>query len=78
MLRKAGDLAGAAEAVEKALKIEPAAPESLCVLASLHHAIGQKDEALKIIDEALLIDPSNARCSNLLKSIRNGNGTKAF
>ena len=77
-LGKAGDLAGAAEAVGRALKLEPAAPEPLYVLASLHNAIGQKDEAVKIIDQALVIDPSHARCRKLLKSIRNGNGAGAF
>jgi len=78
MLGKAGDVAGAAEAVERALKLEPAAPESLYVLASLHYAIGQKDEAKEILDQALVIDPAHARCSDLLKSIRNGNGAAAF
>jgi superkiller protein 3 len=76
MLEKAGDVPGAAEAVEKALKIEPAAPESLYQLASLHCAIGQKDEAAGILDQALVIDPSHVRCSDMLKSIRNGNGAQ--
>jgi len=73
-LEEAGDLAGAAEAVEKALKIQPAEPGYLCVLASLHCAIGQKDEAAGILDQALTIDPSHARCTDMLRSIRNGNG----
>jgi superkiller protein 3 len=77
MLEKAGDLSGAAEAVEKALKLQPEAPESLYVLASLHYAIGQKDEATQVLGRALVIDPSHARCSDLLKSIRNGNGAGA-
>jgi tetratricopeptide (TPR) repeat protein len=74
MLGKAGDFAGAAEAVERALKIEPEAPESLCVLAWLHCEIGQKDEAEGILDQALKIDPSHARCADMLRSIRNGAG----
>jgi tetratricopeptide (TPR) repeat protein len=73
LLGKAGDLAGAAEAVERALKLEPAASEPLYVLASLHYAIGQRDEAVKVIEQALVIEPSHARCLDLLKSIRNGN-----
>jgi tetratricopeptide (TPR) repeat protein len=76
MLGKAGDLTGAAEAVERALKIKPAAPDSLYVLASLHYAVGQKDEAEGVLDQALVIDPSHGPCSDMLKSIRNGNGAK--
>ena len=78
MLGKAGDLTGAAEAIERAIKIKPAAPDSLYVLASLHCAIGQKDEAEGILDQALIIDPSHEPCSDLLKSIRNGNGAKVL
>lgn len=74
MLGKAGDFAGAAEAVERSLKIEPEAPESLYVMAWLHCEIGQKDEAVGILDQALKIDPSHVRCSDMLKSIRNGAG----
>ncbi len=78
MLGKAGDLTGASEAIERALKIKPASPGSLYVLASLHYAIGQKDEAEGILDQALVIDPSHGPCSDMLKSIRNGNGEKSF
>jgi tetratricopeptide (TPR) repeat protein len=56
------------------LKIQPAEPEYLCALASLHCEIGQKDEAAKILDHALVIDPSNARCADMLRSISTGNG----
>jgi len=69
-LRQAGDLTGAAGAIERSLSIKPEAPESLFVLASLHCAIGQKDEAEKVLDLALTIDPSNGPCSDLLESIR--------
>jgi protein O-GlcNAc transferase len=75
MLGKAGDLKGATEAIERAMKIKPAAPDSLYVLASLHYAIGQKDEAAGVLDQALVIDPSHGPCSNMLKTIRNGNGS---
>jgi tetratricopeptide (TPR) repeat protein len=78
MLGKAGDLKGASEAIERALKIKPAAPDSLYVLASLHYAIGQKDEAEGVLDQALVMDPSHVPSSNMLKSIRNGNGAKCF
>ena len=78
MLQKAGDLGGAAQAIERTLKIKPAAPDSLCVLASLHCAIGQKDEAEGVLDQALIIDPSHGPCSDLLKSIRNGNGANVL
>jgi protein O-GlcNAc transferase len=75
MLVKAGDVTGAAQAIERALKIKPASPDSLHVLASLHCAIGQKDEAEGVLDKALIIDPSHQPCSDMLKSIRNGNNT---
>ncbi|MGO9314310.1 MAG: tetratricopeptide repeat protein [Syntrophobacteraceae bacterium] len=73
-LAEAGDLTGASGAVERSLKIKPEAPEALFVLASLHYRIGQKDDAAGILDHALTIDPSHPRCSEMLKSIRNGNG----
>ncbi len=73
-LANAGDLIGAAGAVERSLKIKPEAPEALFVLASLHHQIGQKDDAAGILDYALTINPSHPRCSEMLKSIRNGDG----
>lgn len=76
-LEKAGDLTGAAEAIDRALKIKPAEPESLNVLASLHYAIGQKDDAEGILAQALMIDPSHKPSSDMLKSIRNGNGSKS-
>jgi tetratricopeptide (TPR) repeat protein len=76
-LANGGDLPGAAEAVGRALRIKPDAPEALFMLASLHHKIGQNDEAAGILDRVLVIDPSHPRCSEMLKSIRNGNGAKA-
>jgi tetratricopeptide (TPR) repeat protein len=69
-LGKAGDLTGAAEAIERALKIKPAAPDSLFVLASLHFAIGQKEEAEAVLDQALSIDPSHGPCSDMLKTLK--------
>ncbi len=75
MLGKAGDLKGATEAITRAMKIKPPAPDSLFVLASLHCAIGQKDEAENILNQALFIDPSHGPCSAMLKSLGNGNGT---
>ena len=77
-LGKAGDLTGAAEAVERALRVKPAEPESLYVLASLHYLIGQKDEAESILDQALKIDSSHELCSAMMKSIREGNEAKPF
>jgi superkiller protein 3 len=73
-LASAGDLSGAAGAVERSLTIKPEAPEALLVLASLHCRIGQKDDAARILDYALTLDPSHPRCTEMLKSIRNGNG----
>jgi tetratricopeptide (TPR) repeat protein len=78
MLKKAGDFRGAAQAIERALKIKPVAPDSLCVLASLHHAIGQKDEAESVLDQALIIDPSHGPCLEMLKSLHNGDGANWF
>ncbi len=71
-LMGAGDLPGAAEAVEKALKIKPDAPDAMYVLASLHNRIGQKEEAIGILERALEIEPLRKDCKKLLKSIRNG------
>jgi tetratricopeptide (TPR) repeat protein len=68
-LRKAGDLRGAAEAIERCLKIKQPEPESLYELASLHLAIGQEDEAKKILDQALAIDPTNGPCCNMIQSL---------
>ncbi|MGA3113550.1 MAG: tetratricopeptide repeat protein [Syntrophobacteraceae bacterium] len=75
MLGKAGDLKGATEAISRAMKIKPPAPDSLCVLASLHCAMGQQDEAEGILNQALIIDPSHGPCSAMLKSLGNGNKT---
>ncbi len=71
-LMEAGDFSGAAEAVERAVKIRPGTTEAIFVLASLHNAIGQKAEAEAILEEALVIDPSCLKCAALLKSISNG------
>ena len=68
-LRKAGDLRGAAEAIERCLKIKQPEPESLYELASLHLAIGQEDEAKKILDQALAIDPTHGPCCNMIQSL---------
>lgn len=71
-LKEAGDLAGAAEAVEKALRIKPDNVEAMFVLASLHAEIGQRDDAADVLEQALLLEPSSTECTALLKSIRNG------
>lgn len=71
-LLNAGDLPGASEAVEKALKLKPEAPDSLYLLASLHCAIGQEAEARRALELALGIDPAHARCSDMLQSLENG------
>lgn len=72
MLENAGDFPGAAEAVERALQIDPEAVDALFVLASLHCAIGQTKEAEEVLGHALEIDPSHVRCSEMLEGIRNG------
>lgn len=76
-LLQAGDLTGASEAIDKALRIDPDAPDSLYVLASLHCAIGQKADAGKILQMALLIDPEHGPCSRLLKSLVGGDSEQA-
>ena len=73
-LLDAGDFTGAAEVIEKALKINQAGSEALFVLGSLHNAIGQRQEAADILEHALLIDPAHLDSAALLKSIRNGGG----
>ena len=76
-LLEAGDLTGASDAVEKALRINPDAPDSLCLLASLHCAIGQESEARRVLEMALTIDPSHNLCSEMLKSLDNGDRGQA-
>jgi len=76
-LMDAQDLSGAAEAVERALRIVPGSPDAMFVLASLHNIIGQKDEAVSVLEQVLEADPSNKDCKALLKSIRNGDGPSA-
>ncbi|MFZ2448511.1 MAG: tetratricopeptide repeat protein [Syntrophobacteraceae bacterium] len=76
-LMGAGDLPGAAEAVEKALAIMPGAADAMLVLASLHNEVGQRDEAVSVLEHALELDPSSRDCEALLESIRNANGSGA-
>ncbi len=76
-LWRVGDLTGASEAVEKALRINPEAPDSLYVLASLHCAEGQKAKARKVLDMALAIDPAHAKCSEMLKTLDSADGGQA-
>ena len=70
----AGDFTGAAEVVDKALKIDGEGSEALFVLGSLHNAIGQTREATDILEHALLLDPAHRGSAALLKSIRKCNG----
>ena len=72
-LLDAGDFPGAAEVIDKALKIDQAGSEALFVLGSLHNAIGQTQEAADILEHVLLLDPAHLGSAALLKSIRNGN-----
>ena len=76
-LLAAGDLTGASEAVERALKIEPESPDSLNLLASLHVAVGQMAEARSIVDVALGIDPVHARSSEMLRTLEDGGEEQA-
>jgi tetratricopeptide (TPR) repeat protein len=76
-LLDAGDFAGAAEVVDKALKIDQGASEALFVLGALHHAIGQIEEAAEILEHVLQLYPAHPGSAALLKSIRNGNGNGA-
>ncbi|MDR3555359.1 MAG: tetratricopeptide repeat protein [Syntrophobacteraceae bacterium] len=71
-LRKSGDLTGASEAVEKALRIKPEEPGALYVLASLHQAVGQMAEARRVLDLALAIDPAHAPSLEMLKKLGDG------
>jgi tetratricopeptide (TPR) repeat protein len=73
-LLDAGDFNGAAEVIDKALRIGQGGSEALFVLGSLHNAIGQPDEAKSILEHALLVDPADVDSAALLKSIKNGNG----
>lgn len=74
-LLNAGDYTGAAEVVDKALKIDETGSEALFVLGSLHNAIGQTREATDILEHALLLDPAHKGSAALLKSIRKCNGS---
>ncbi len=71
-LWRAGDLTGASEAVERALRLEPDSPDSLYVLACLHSSIGQKEEARKVLEAALALDPAHASCSQMLQTLDGG------
>lgn len=73
-LMDAGDLTGAMEAVQRALKIRPGTAESLYILAALHNAFGQRNEAVEILERILATEPSHTDSDALLKSIRNGAG----
>ncbi|MGC9193862.1 MAG: tetratricopeptide repeat protein [Syntrophobacteraceae bacterium] len=68
-LWKAGDMTGAAEAVEKALRIKSDAPDSLYLLACLHSALGQTAEAGRALDRALTIDPAHSECSLMRQNL---------
>lgn len=68
-LWRAGDLTGASEAVERALRLAPDSPDCLYVLACLHNSIGQKEEARKVLEAALAIDPAHASCSEMLQTL---------
>ncbi|MCE5336990.1 MAG: tetratricopeptide repeat protein [Desulfobacteraceae bacterium] len=68
----AGDFNGAAEAVQRALQFEPRAPEALFVLALLHNAIGQTEDAAAVLDDLLKMDPSHAGGTEMLRTIRGG------
>jgi superkiller protein 3 len=73
-LLDAGDFTGAAEVIQKALKINEKGSEALFVLGSLHNAIGQTKEAEDILEHVLLLDPTHLGSVALLESIRHGNG----
>ncbi len=68
-LWKAGDLTGASESIEKALRIKSDAPDSLYLLACLHSALGQTAEAGRSLDRALTIDPSHAECLSMRENL---------
>ncbi|MDR3567279.1 MAG: tetratricopeptide repeat protein [Syntrophobacteraceae bacterium] len=76
-LLEAGDLNGAFEAAQKSLKIEPQSPGCLHVLASLHCAIGQRADARRVLEVALTIDPTHARCKEMLQALENEDGVVA-
>lgn len=74
-LLEAGDHSGATTAITRALQINPTNVEALFILASLHKAIGQRDEAVGVLEQALQLDPSHVPSSDLLNSISNSNGS---
>ena len=76
-LVKARDFAGAADAVTRALQIKPEAVEALFVLGTIHHAIGQEDEAAMILNRVLEMEPSHTPSSELLHTIQGLNGACA-
>lgn len=71
-LFEAGDLSGAAEAVDKALKLRPETVEPMLILAALHCEIGQPRDAAEVLEQALELNPSSKECLSLLEEIRKG------
>ncbi len=76
-LSAAGDFTGAADAVERALEIDPTDVRALYALATIHNGIGQREEAVSVLEQALKMDPSHQPSSELLSSIRRANGSCA-
>ncbi len=76
-LLNAGDLSGAFEALGKALGINPRAPDSLYLLACLHSAVDQKEQARSVLDRVLAIDPAHAKTLRMVKALEEKNGERA-
>ncbi len=53
-----GDAAGAAATLEQALSIAPDSPDLLTAAADAHRFTGNLDEAIRLFDRALAIDPA--------------------
>ena len=66
--RNVGDLNKAAEELKSLLIIEPRNTEYLFLLASHYNQIGNKQEAQKLYEQILSIDPSNARATLALNN----------
>ena len=82
-LRSAGRLEAAAEAYEKALRLDPSQPKAQAALAGILARQGRVDEAIQRYREALELDPEDAASHErlgalLLKEHRTAEAAQAF
>ncbi|GIX31496.1 MAG: hypothetical protein KatS3mg124_1968 [Porticoccaceae bacterium] len=68
--QRAGDLAGAIALGERALRIDPRAPEVYLLLATAHRAAGREGQALELARRGLAWAPRGSRVRLRLEALR--------